>query len=420
MLEKIIEKIWTVAECDEADVERLTREAGVSPLIARLLVNRGITEPEEAKAFLSPRMEDLHDPYLMPDMEVGVKRIVQALEKGEKILVHGDYDVDGITSAALLIRALKALKADVVYRVPHRQRDGYDIKPWTADEAKAAGVSLIITTDCGVTATETIKHATSLGIDVVVTDHHEQGTELPPALAVINPKRHDSQYPFKSLAGVGVAFKLAQALVRELGYNEQNFQKKFLDLVALGTVSDVVPLIGENRIFVKYGLETLPKTGKTGLQTLLKHCKLLGKPLSAYYLGFVLAPRINAVGRMDDSALALLLFLTSDETEAGQLVDVLEHLVRRHGEDRGGEEPGCDRGDTAARTSRGAGVRGAHGRPPFAFASRAARVRPSLPSCISQPMTARFVHSSACMRSRVRVSWTAEPFARSSTSCAVW
>ncbi|MDO8586838.1 MAG: single-stranded-DNA-specific exonuclease RecJ [Armatimonadota bacterium] len=329
-----MERKWTPREHNDDLQAELSREMGVSALLARLLVSRGIASVSEAAEFLNPSLDDMHDPYDMPDMERAVSRVRQAMERKEKILVHGDYDVDGISSTALLIRCLRALDANVVARVPHRRKEGYDIKPLTVKEAKADGVSLILTADCGVTACETASHALDLGVDLVVTDHHEPGPELPRAAAVVNPRRRDSTYPFKHLAGVGVAFKFAQALVRDLGYSETRFRTRFLDLVALGTVGDVVPLFGENRTLVKYGMQELAATRKVGLRALVSACGLEGRPLTTHSLGFILAPRINAVGRLDDSAIALQLFLTRDEAEAIDLVGILE----RHNTDRQREQ----------------------------------------------------------------------------------
>ncbi len=316
--------LWILPKFDQAEVQNLAREARVSETVARILINRKITTAEAVAAFLSPSLDQLHDPMLLPDMEAGIERVARALEAGEKILVHGDYDVDGVTSAALLIRSLKRLGGNVLCRVPHRKRDGYDIKPYNADEAKAEGATLIITADCGVKACETIEHAQSLGIDMVVTDHHEQGDDLPRAIAVVNPMRHDSTYPFPHLAGVGVAMKFAQALVRRMGHDEAKFLEAFIDLAALGTIADVSPLVGENRVIVKYGLQALAKSKKVGIQAMIARNGLEGKPITTYHVGFVLAPRINAVGRMDDAAIALQLMLTYDREEADTLAEVLE------------------------------------------------------------------------------------------------
>lgn len=326
---------WVTAECDEAAVERLAAESGIPKALARLLVARGVETGRQAEQFLNPSLDHLHDPALLPDVDVGVDRIADAMGKGEKILIHGDYDVDGITSTALLVRTLRALKADVEFRLPHRQKEGYDIKPAAIDKAAGIGASVVVTCDCGIGAHETVERARELGIDVIITDHHEPGAELPPALAVVNPKREDAAYPFPDLAGVGVAFKFAQVLVRKLGYNEDAFRSRFIDLVALGTVGDVVPLLDENRALVKFGLEAIPESKKVGLRTMLRSARLIGKPVTSYTLGFILGPRINAVGRMDDASLALRLLLTSDEAEAEQLAG---HLERCNSERRAEQE----------------------------------------------------------------------------------
>ena len=321
---------WEVIENDEAAARRLSEEAGVPVVVAQLLLNRGVSTSGEVEQFLNPSLAHLHDPSLLPDLDVGVERLAKAVESGEKICVHGDYDVDGVTSTALLVRTLRALNADVDYRLPHRKKEGYGIRTAAVEEIAGNGVGVIVTCDCGITACETVDRANELGIDVIVTDHHEPGPELPRAVAVINPKREDATYPFPELAGVGVAFKFAQGLVRKLGLNEESFQSRFIDLAALGTVGDVVPLVGENRTIVTHGLKAIPVSNKLGFQTMLKSTGLEGKPMTAYYLAFVLGPRINAVGRMDDASSALKLFLTRDEAEARTLMVEME----RHNTER--------------------------------------------------------------------------------------
>jgi len=325
---------WNVVECDEAEVERLVREASVPPVIARILLTRGLRTVEEIEDFFSPSLAHLHDPFLLPDLEKGVERVARAVREGEKILVHGDYDVDGVTSAALLVRTLRALHADVEYRLPHGRHEGYDIKTATVETASQNGVKVIITCDCGINAIEPVTRANELGIDVIITDHHIPGHILPPALAVIDPRRHDAMYPFPELAGVGVAYKFAQGLVRKLDMNEESFKARFVDLAALGTAADVVPLLGENRTIVKHGLKAIPESKKIGIQTMLDSTKLKGKLLSTYSLTFVLSPRINAVGRMDDASKALELFLTQDQGIARQLAEEME----RHNSDRRAEQ----------------------------------------------------------------------------------
>ena len=325
---------WVVLECDKARAASLASEAGVPEVVARLLLLRGIASAADTRAFMDPSLDHLHDPSLLPDLDVGVDRLDAALKSGEKICIHGDYDVDGVTSTALLVRALRALKGNVEFRLPHRLRDGYGIKPAVVGDAAKSGVKLIVTCDCGITACDTVEAANQAGIDMIVTDHHEPGPELPRAKAVINPKRQDAVYPFRELAGVGVAFKLAQGLVRKLGHSEEAFITRFTDLAALGTVADVVPLLGENRTLVKHGLGAIPGSKKIGLRTMLKSTGLEGKPLTAYYLAFVLGPRINAAGRMADATAALRLLITTEEAEAINLTSEME----RHNTERRAEQ----------------------------------------------------------------------------------
>jgi single-stranded-DNA-specific exonuclease len=303
----------------------LIQELGLNPLTARLLTNRGIIAPAEAEKFLNPRLTDLHDPFGLPDMDKAARRIADAVASGDKIFIHGDYDVDGVTSTAIYVRSLTKLGGDVIYRVPHRHNDGYDLKPQSISWAHEQGATLIVTTDCGIQAQEAVDFANSLGMTVIVTDHHEQGVSLPNAYAVVNPQRHDSAYPFPYLAGVGVAFKTMQAVTRLLKPEwEQAFIRNFLDLVACGTVADVMPLQDENRIFASFGLEALRTTKKVGLRALLHGAGIdVTKKLSAEAVGFGIGPRINAVGRIDDAAIALDLMLTTNEDEAAALVERL-------------------------------------------------------------------------------------------------
>lgn len=307
----------------KAEVEQfLARELEIQPLTARLLANRGIVAPDQANAFLRPDLSQLHDPFLLPDMDKAARRIVDAIIGGEKIFVHGDYDVDGVTSTAIYARTLAKLGADVFYRVPNRHVDGYDIKVAGIDWAKEQGASLVITTDCGIQAREAVSYANSLGMTVIITDHHEQGDELPCAYAVVNPHRRDSRYPWPDLAGVGVAFKTMQAVVRLYKPEfERSYMSGYLDLVACGTVADVMPLLNENRVFAAHGLDSLRRTKKVGLRVLLESANFdLSQRLSSENVAFGIAPRINAIGRLDDASLALDLLLTSDEAEARRLV----------------------------------------------------------------------------------------------------
>jgi len=320
-----VDYVWTEIPRRVQDESLLVQELGLNPLTARLLTNRGLVTPAAAEKFLNPRLTDLHDPFGLPDMDKAAHRIATAVNTGEVLFIHGDYDVDGVTSTAIYVRSLIKLGGKVIYRVPHRHNDGYDLKPLAIQWAHEQGAKLIITTDCGIQAQEAVDYANSLGMTVIVTDHHEQGMTLPNAYAVVNPQRHDSTYPFAHLAGVGVAFKTMQAVTRLLKPDwEQAFIRNFLDLVACGTVADVMPLMDENRVFASFGLEALRTTKKVGLRALLKGAGIdVGNRLSAEAVGFGIGPRINAVGRIDDAAIALDLMLTTDESEAMSLVDRL-------------------------------------------------------------------------------------------------
>jgi single-stranded-DNA-specific exonuclease len=329
-----MEILWKEIE-GRGDAETLlVNELQIAPLTARLLVNRKIDTPDLARRFLFPDLSQLHDPFLLPDMDKAARRIVEAIGNREKIIVHGDYDVDGVTSTAIYIRTLGKLGADVICRIPNRHVDGYDLKPKSIEWAKQQGASLIITTDCGTQAREAVTFANSLGMTVIITDHHEQGDILPDAYAVVNPHRRDSRYPWPNLAGVGVALKTMQAVVRLIKPEfEQSFLKSYLDLAACGTVADVMPLLDENRVFAAYGLDALRKTKKVGLKTLLESTGAdITQRLSSETVAFGVAPRINAIGRLDDAAIALDLLLTSDEDEAKRIVARLNeaNLERQH------------------------------------------------------------------------------------------
>ena len=326
----LLEAHWRLAAPDEAQIQQLAASLGVEPLVARLLINRGIHGHDDAERFLSPTLDDLFDPFTLPDVEKAVVRLAQAIETGEKIFVHGDYDADGVTSAALCLRALSGLGADVVGFVP-RRTDGYDFQPYGAQKAKEAGAGLILTADCGVNALEAVEKANSLGIDVIITDHHRPGQTLPNAIAIVNPYRDDADAPtpapFRDLCGAGVAFKVLDALTARLKPEHQKaFRRNFVDLVALGTVADASTVAGENRILVMHGLAMLASGKKTGVKALLARAGLEGKELTAESIGFQLGPRLNAAGRMEDADLAYRLLITRDADEAEQLVAQLESL----------------------------------------------------------------------------------------------
>lgn len=320
-----IDKLWQVATVDPGLEEQLANELRISPLLARLLVNRGVKDSSSAKLFLRPQLTQLHDPYLLNDMLIAVGKIKQALKGKEKILIYGDYDVDGVTGVALLISALKGWGGRVSYYIPHRIKEGYGLNKMAIEKASREGVSLLITVDCGITALEEVAYARQRGIEVIITDHHQPGESLPRAIAVINPGRRDSSYLFRELAGVGVAFKLIQALETQSG--SLNFSTgiwEHLDLVALGTIADVAPLRGENRILIKYGLQELSRTGKPGLQALIEMTGIKDKELTPAHVGFILAPRLNAGGRTGEADRGVKLLLAESREEALPLARSLD------------------------------------------------------------------------------------------------
>ncbi len=331
-----VPRIWQSHPCDDAAVTRLTEELKVSAVTARLLCIRGLADLDDAKRFLSPSLADLHDPFALTDMAPAVERILAAIARSELIAIHGDYDVDGVTSTVILRRALELLGAKVTHFIPERLRDGYGLQNPALDRLHGEGVRLVISVDCGIRSVETARHARALGIDLIITDHHEPDTELPQAVAVINPKRHDCRYPDKNLAGVGVALKLVQALCARS--DRASWLPAFVKVAAIGTLADVVPLVGENRIIAKLGLGMLSKgPHKVGLRSLLDVCGLTGKAIDSYHIGFVLAPRVNAAGRMSSPDIAARLLLASDEgmlAEARELAQQLdtENLRRREEE----------------------------------------------------------------------------------------
>jgi single-stranded-DNA-specific exonuclease len=306
---------WEVAaDPPAAAVRRLADALRVPPTLARLLVQRGHGAIEDARSFLRPTLDALSDPFELPDMEPAVTTVQEAVRAGTPILVHGDYDVDGQCGTALLTRVLREAGATVVPFIPNRMRDGYDLGPAGLAAARAAGVGLIVTCDCGTTAREAVADARAAGIRVVITDHHVPG-ELPAADAVVNPRRGDPDAPWADLCGTGVAFKLAQALVPALGL-PGHLPLHVLDLVALATVADVVPLTGENRVLARFGLRKLQETRWAGLRALIEVAGLQGKPIRAGHVGFVLGPRLNAAGRIGEAMDGLALLLTDDPADA--------------------------------------------------------------------------------------------------------
>ncbi len=312
---------WELAAVEEAAAEKLQRTLHISPLLARLLNTRGINEPDQARKFLQSDLAHCHDPFLMDGMEESVKRIREAVEKGEPILIYGDYDADGVSSTSLLIHTLKRLGATFDYYIPNRFTEGYGLNKPALLEAKERGFSLVITVDTGISAVEEAAFARQLNLDLIITDHHEPPDQLPEAFAVINPKKPGCSYPFKYLAGVGVTFKLAHAL---LG----NMPVDLLELVAVGTIADLVPLIDENRVLARFGLEALSRTDFPGLRALIDGCGLQGKELTADHVGFVMGPRINASGRLYTADEAVQLLTCEDREEAAALAQQLDQYNR--------------------------------------------------------------------------------------------
>jgi len=322
---------WVLAlKPDDELVTQLATAADLPVQIIQILIHRGLDSPKSIKEFLSPQLSDLKDPFSMTGMTKGVERVVRAFMENEKIIIYGDYDVDGITATALLYIVLNKLGAQVDFYLPNRLIEGYGLSVDGIDEAKEKGASLIITVDTGITAIDEIKYASSQGIDVVVTDHHEQGDNLPEAFTIINPKQISCDYG-EQLSGVGVAYKFAQALYKSLNQNEQELEEH-LDLVALGTAADIVPLVGENRLLTKFGIEQVARTTKPGLKSLVFVSGLMGRKISTGQVVFILAPRINALGRLGDADKAIRLLATKDERMGQEIARQLEQENKRRKE----------------------------------------------------------------------------------------
>jgi single-stranded-DNA-specific exonuclease len=302
----------------------------INPILAQLLVERNLLTSESINNFLSPSLSRIHDPFLMYDMDKGVKRLISALREGEDILIYGDYDVDGITSVSLLYDVLFKLGGKVSFYIPDRVSEGYGLSERGVQYAASKGVTLIISADCGVTANQEIKQAKDLGVEIIVCDHHEPAETIPEAYAILNPKQKNCAYPFKELAGVGVAYKLLQGLYAQLGYSSSELEP-YLDLVAIGTAADIVPLLDENRIFVRYGLEIINSNPRHGVFALLESSSLLGKEVNVSSIVFVLAPRLNAVGRMSSAKKAVHLLTSSSLQQSRSIAKVLEseNKIRR-------------------------------------------------------------------------------------------
>ena len=319
-------KKWECYPIDEEKVEQIAQKYQIGKLLANILINRNIIEERDITTFLEPTRNDFYNPFFMPDMEKAVNRMIQAIDEKEKIMIYGDYDVDGITSITVLKKFLQEQGAIVSEYIPNRLEEGYGLnKPAIASIAKQE-YTLMITVDCGISGIEEVAYANELGIQTIITDHHEPGATLPEALAVVDAKRKDSQYPFNQLAGVGVVFKLIQAISQKLQLPEKEYLK-YLDIVCVGTISDIVPLIDENRVIAKLGLKLVERTKNIGLKTLLE---LSGyKRVDSNTISFGIAPRINACGRMGKEKEALHLFLTTDPIEARKIANCLNEYNKQ-------------------------------------------------------------------------------------------
>jgi len=327
-------KGWLVSPQDEACVRGLSSALGISPLLAHLLINRGFGDRDKARRFLQPRLSHLYEPSVLPGLTRAAERISSALANRERIILYGDYDADGISGLALLKQCLAYLGKEVDYYIPHRLDEGYGLNMDALCSFRAQGASLIITVDCGTTASEEAAYARQQGMDLIITDHHECGDTLPECVALVNPKLPNSTYPFRHLSGVGVVFKLAWALGECLSLGKkvsEEFRENlvnWLGLVALGTVADVVPLLGENRVLVKYGLEALRVSSQPGIKALVEVCGF-GRSLDARAVAFGLGPRINAAGRLGDASAACELLTTNSAEIARQIARNLDACNRR-------------------------------------------------------------------------------------------
>jgi len=317
---------WEICGVDGDAVAHLCRELEIPNIIARLLVLRGVTDAESAQRFLNPTLNQLHDPFLLADMKPAVARLRRALEQGEKILIYGDYDVDGTMAVVILLTALRGLGGQVEAFIPRRLGDGYGMRAAVIEQAAAKGFRVVISVDTGIREHEALARARDLGLDCIVTDHHLPDGHLPPACAILNPHRAECGYPEKLLAGVGVAFKLVQALLGER--LSGRLLQSYLKIVAIGTIADVVPLVGENRVIAHFGLEALRQPSQAGLQALIEISGLEGRKISAGDVGFRIAPRLNAAGRMEDAKDVIDLLTCSDLQKTREIAGRLERLNR--------------------------------------------------------------------------------------------
>lgn len=313
-------KKWQINETNKEQIQEIKEKYQLNDLLATILSNRNIITEEQIKLFLNPTRNDFYDPFLMTDMEKAVERIIKAIDNQEKVTIYGDYDVDGITSITVLKSFLRDVGLEVLTYIPNRLDEGYGLNKNAIDKIAENGTKLMITVDCGISGNDEIEYANSLGIETIVTDHHEPGNELPNALAVVDNKRKDSKYPFRELAGVGVVFKLTQALSERLGLKAEAYLK-YLDIVCVGTISDIVPLVDENRVIAKLGLMLVKQTKNIGLRAIINSSGY--SKIDSNTVSFGIAPRINACGRMGKADEALRLLLSSDINEVNELINKL-------------------------------------------------------------------------------------------------
>lgn len=316
-----MQKRWNILPTAEAKADALHDALKINKTLCGILVQRGIDDFEKAKHYFRPQLTDLHDPWLMKDMDKAVERIITAFEKQEKLLVFGDYDVDGTTSVASLFQFIRNIYSETDFYIPHRYREGYGVSKQGIDFAKENGFTLVISLDCGIKSVELISYAKTLGIDFVVCDHHLPDKELPPAVAILNPKQSDCKYPYKELCGCGVGFKLMTALSNKLGLPDAAYLE-YLDLVATAIAADIVPMTGENRVLAFYGLQKVNENPCAGIKALMQLAGVQ-KQMHITNLVFVIAPRINAAGRMDDARKAVQLFIEKDYTQALAFAEML-------------------------------------------------------------------------------------------------
>jgi len=326
----MLDKRWVFQnkECDPSDIRRISGDFGVPPIIASVLINRGITSADDIKMFLGKSLSNVHHPFLLKDAQKAAQRIKTAIDNGEKIVVYGDYDVDGITSTAIIYMFLSSQGATVDYYIPNRADEGYGINILALQKLRKSGASLLITVDCGITAVGEVEFAKTIGLDIVITDHHTCKEDIPRACAVVNPKQPDCTYPFKDLAGVGVAFKVILACALEMELAAREYFDQYIDLVAIGTIADVVPMKDENRIFAAVGVRHFAQTTNIGLKALALTSGISEKPVTAGIISYTIAPRINAAGRVASASLAVELLVTNSSERAAEISLTLENENR--------------------------------------------------------------------------------------------